>query len=72
MTQKFELDPIKPAEEQIWKTEFNFAKEKIHIYYHYSEGKVTARRKTFSTYDLIGKASHNEMNEKETEENSLQ
>jgi len=43
MTQKFELDPSKPAEEQIRKTVFmidqaNPAKDKVLIHYHYKEG----------------------------------
>ena len=38
MAQKFELDPEKPANEQIRKTEFNISKNQVLIYYHYKEG----------------------------------
>jgi hypothetical protein len=72
MSQKFELDPEKSAEEQMRKTEFNLEKKKVDIYYHFKEGKVTAKNKSYHRDDLIGKATHNEMNEKETEESALQ
>jgi len=38
MAQKFELDPRKPADDQIRKAEFNILKGKNLIYYHYKEG----------------------------------
>ena len=38
MAQKFELDPTRPAEEQIRKTEFNIETNEVLIYYHYKEG----------------------------------
>ena len=43
MTQKFDLDPWYPAETQIKKTEFNLEKKRHYIYYHYKEGKITAK-----------------------------
>jgi hypothetical protein len=72
MTQKYELDNNKPAEDQISKTEFNLHKKRVNIYYHYSEGKITAKEKTYNRDDLIGKARVGDMNEKETEENAQQ
>jgi hypothetical protein len=38
MTQKFELDPSRPAEEQMRKAVFNLETDEIVIYYHFKEG----------------------------------
>lgn len=73
MVQKFGLDPERPAEEQIRMTEFNIEKGDVNIYYHYKDGKITAKEKNFKRKDLIGNSSAvDEMNNKETVENALQ
>lgn len=72
MSQRFELDPYRPAEDQIRKTEFNLEKKLVHIYYHFKEGKITAREKTYNRDDLIGKAQVNDPNKKETDDNAQQ
>lgn len=73
MVQKFGLNPELPAEEQIRETEFNIEKGDVNIYYHYKDGKITAREKTYKRKDLIGNSSAvDEINNKETEENALQ
>ena len=38
MTQKFELDESRPAEEQMRKAVFNLETDEIVIYYHFKEG----------------------------------
>ena len=38
MTEQYELDANKAAEEQIRKCVFNLDKEMVYIYYHYKEG----------------------------------
>jgi len=38
MAQKFELDPSKPAEDQIRKTEYMINKNIVLIHYHYKAG----------------------------------
>jgi len=72
MTQKFELDPYLPAESQIRKTEFNLAKGRVFLFYHFREGKVTAKEEEFFRDDLIGQAKMGDMNEKDTEDSKLQ
>ena len=58
MVQEFELDPDKPAGEQIRKTEFNIEKGIVNIYYHYVRGKIRAGEESFLRSDLLGKASY--------------
>lgn len=72
MTQKFQLDPWKPAEACIKKTEFNLDKKKVYIFYHYKEGKITAAQREFSRDELIGQSKLSDMNEKDQEETQLQ
>ena len=54
MTQKFDLDPSLPAEEQIRKTEFNLMKSRVFIYKHYKSGRITTGSETFIRDELIG------------------
>jgi hypothetical protein len=68
MTQKFELDPLLPAESQIKKTEFNLDKKKVFVFYHYVDGKITATDSAFNRDDLIGQAKISDMNDKEQED----
>lgn len=73
MVQKFGLNPELPAEDQIRETEFNIEKGDVNIYYHYKDGKITAREKNYKRKDLIGNSSTvDELNNRQTEENSLQ
>ena len=72
MTQKFELDPSKPAESQIKKTEFNLEKKIVYIYYHYKEGKITADYVEFQRDDLIGQTKMGNDKEDDAEETQLQ
>ena len=68
MTQKFELDPLLPAESQIKKTEFNLDKKKVFVFYHYVDGNITATDSAFNRDDLIGQAKISDMNDKEQED----
>lgn len=72
MSQRFELDPYKPAEGQIRKTEFNLAKGMVYIYYHFREGKVTAKFEEFERDKLIGQVKVGDINDKDTEESKEQ
>lgn len=73
MVQKFGLNKEMPAEDQIRETEFNIEKGDVNIYYHYKEGKITAKEKTYQRKDLISNSNAvDEINNKETEENALQ
>ena len=38
MTQKWDLDETKPAEEQMRKAVFNLETDQVTVYYHYKEG----------------------------------
>lgn len=53
MAQEFELDPNKPAEEQIRKTVFNFEKSLVYIYYHYKEGQIFRKPQQINQRDLV-------------------
>lgn len=70
MTQKFELDPERPADEQIRKTEFNYKIEggRVSIYYHFKEGEITSKFETYVRDDLIGNVKIGDMNEKDEDE----
>lgn len=65
------MDPNKPAEGQIRKTEFNLDKNKqmVHIFYHFREGKVTSNSESFEREKLIGQVKVGDINDKDTEEN---
>jgi hypothetical protein len=66
------MDPSKPADGQIRKTEFNLDKGKVFIFYHFKTAKITAHSESFKRDDLIGQAKLGDMNEKDTEENKTQ
>lgn len=68
MTQKFSLDPKQDAERQIMKTEFNLEKGRVFIFYHYREGKITAKQEQYNTEDLLEHNKSGDMNEKDTED----
>jgi len=53
MAQKFELDPKKPPEEQIRKTEFMINKNKVLIHYHYKEGQIFRKPEEIDRNDLL-------------------
>ena len=72
MTQKFELDPDLPAANQIKKTEFNVNMNQVFIYYHYEEGKITARDEEWDRGDLIGHANLDQVNDKDQEDSKEQ
>jgi len=72
MTQKFELDPERPAEEQIRKTEINLVKNKIFVYYHYKQGEIVAPMKMYRREDISAQAKLGDMNDKESEETQEQ
>jgi hypothetical protein len=65
MTQHFELDPNKPAEEQIRKTVFNSEKEKVFIYYHYKDGQIFKPPIEISSKDLV--STGDKVNDKDGE-----
>ena len=69
MSQRFALDPTKNADSQIMKTEFNLEKDRVFIYYHFRDGKITSNSETFIREELIGQLRLGDMNEKDTEEN---
>lgn len=64
MTEQYELDANKAAEEQIRKCVFNLDKEMVYIYYHYKEGQIFRPPKKISRLELV--ASDN-MNDREGE-----
>ena len=68
MTQKFELDPEQPAAKQMRKTEFNFDKQFVYIFYHYEDGKITATEEEWNRNDLLGDAKVDDPNGNEQEE----
>lgn len=74
MAQKFELKPNKPPEEQIRKTEFNFAADQgkgvIKIYYHYKEGQIYRKPLTISRLDVVSQGKMGDINEKESEKDA--
>jgi hypothetical protein len=53
MSQRYSLDPFEDEERQIARTEFNREKGKVHLFYHYRQGKITNRSRTFETADLL-------------------
>lgn len=65
MTQHFELDPNRPAEEQIRKTVFNSEKEKVFIYYHYKDGQIFKPPIEISSKDLV--STGDKVNDKDGE-----
>ena len=65
MAQEFELDPSKPAEEQIRKTVFNIDKLKVFIYYHYKEGQIFSKPKLINRRDLV--STGQDLNDKDTD-----
>ena len=75
MAQKFELKPHKPPEEQIRKTEFNFAAEQgkgqIKIFYHYKEGQIYRKPEVISRVDVISQGKMDNINDKESEKDSM-
>jgi len=68
MTQKFSLDAKTDAERQIMNTEFNLEKGRVFIFYHYREGKITAKQEQYNTEDLLEHNKSGDMNEKDTED----
>mmetsp|Transcript_18147 Transcript_18147/g.31016 ORF Transcript_18147/g.31016 Transcript_18147/m.31016 type:complete len:290 (-) Transcript_18147:51-920(-) len=70
MAQKFELDPSKPATDQIRKTEFNIGKNQVFIYYHYKEGQIFQQPVIIGRNELISQGKVNDMNEKDGEKNN--
>ena len=64
MVQRFALNKEMPAEDQIRETEFDIQKGDVNIYYHYKEGKVTAKEKSFKRKDLIGDSSSMDVSKK--------
>ncbi len=70
MAQKFELDPNRPAEEQIRKTEFNIEKNLVLIYYHYKEGQIFRQPDKINRLDLVSHGKMGDMNEKDVEKDN--
>jgi hypothetical protein len=65
MTQKFELDPSKPAEEQKRKTVFNLETDEIVIYYHFKEGQIFRKPSHYDRNVLRNSGNQGDMNEKD-------
>ena len=72
MTQKFDLDPDQPASKQMRKTEFNFDKQIVYIFYHYEDGKITSNEEEWDRADLLGDAKADDPNGNEQEETKEQ
>ena len=49
------------------KTEFNLQKNMVDIYYHYKEGKITAKHESFNREELLGHAKLGDLNEKDVD-----
>ena len=69
MAQKFELDPNKPPEEQIRKTEFMINKNKVYIHYHYKEGQIFRKPEEIDRNDLLSQGKIGDKNENGEENN---
>ena len=54
MTQKFEKDDEKPANEQIRKTVFNLDQQRIYIHYHYANGQIFSDPNEYNRDELRG------------------
>lgn len=65
MIQKFDLDPEKPAEYQIKKTEFNIEKQMVYIHYHYKQGQITANSEEYKREKLIGVDKNSDVEKEE-------
>lgn len=72
MTQKFDLDPEQAAAKQMRKTEFNFDKQAVYIFYHYESGKITSNEEEWDRGDLLGDAKVDDPNGGEQEETKEQ
>ena len=72
MTQRFDLDPDEPAAKQMRKTEFNFDKQAVYIFYHYEDGKITSNEEEWDRADLLGDAKVDDPNGNEQEETKEQ
>ena len=44
------------------KTEFNFDKQFVYIFYHYEDGKITATEEEWNRNDLLGDAKVDDPN----------
>jgi hypothetical protein len=66
MTQKYALSFYLEAERQIFKCEFNLKDGEVNVYYHYRDGKITCKKISYLTEDLL---EHNkgDVNEKDVE-----
>lgn len=79
MAQKFDWDPnAAPEKEQIRKTVFNLEPGpsggigEVTVNYHFKEGQVFKKPKTYSRQELISQGKSGDMNEKDTEESKEQ
>jgi hypothetical protein len=70
MTQKFELDPSRPAEEQMRKAVFNLETDEIVIYYHFNEGQIFRKPSHYNRNELRNSGNNGDMNENEKENES--
>jgi len=52
MSQKYSLDPEGDEERQVARTEFNMEKDKVFLYYHYRNGRITNKARTFEAADI--------------------
>ena len=50
------------------KTEFNFDKQAVYIFYHYEDGKITSNEEEWDRADLLGDAKVDDPNGNEQEE----
>ena len=72
MAQKFELDTNRPADQQMRKTVFNMESGEVVINYHFVEGQIFKKPKTYNRQELISQGKSGDMNEKDTDESKEQ
>jgi len=72
MAQKFELDPKKPSEEQIRKTEYMINKNSVFIHYHYKEGQIFRKPTKIDRNDLLNQGKMGEKGDVMDNEQSKQ
>jgi len=73
MSQKYSLDPDDDEERQVARTEFNMEKEKVFLFYHYRNGRITNKARTFEMILLVdaSRSGENDDNEETSESQIL-
>ena len=66
------MDPDLPAANQIKKTEFNLDNQKVYIFNHYEQGKITSTEEEWDRGQYIGQAKLDNVNDKDQEDSKEQ